>query len=330
MLFAVWQVQSSVPGVGPELALRACSAVNSGHVPHTVVTKGRCKVCLRPSNRRAIRIQVAATLDFGDTNGRSSRMHLRSMARNYVIQEATLLRLVHNWVKNNPGRGLGVADQNRSSPAWDSIAVAGLSSSLAGLFPTVLYAMYSTITSQRKLAAGIPVRHHSTLKAPQTKKQRQVEEAADAAWRTIQAQQRQDYRDRMQRHRDATNNGRDYKNKTEGKPSTQMEPSDGPTIRLGRARRLVAAAQAAVSVLKEQEIAFVFIPEEQEKAIAATMRACQALAIGQEHLARMEMSVKQADRQHHAAHEAPTYRTASPDRSTGGKPELIRTQRGLH
>jgi hypothetical protein len=69
MLFAVWQVQSSVPGVGPELALRACSAVNSGHVLHTVVTKGRCKGCLRPSNRRAIRIQVAATLDFGDTNG---------------------------------------------------------------------------------------------------------------------------------------------------------------------------------------------------------------------------------------------------------------------
>ncbi len=59
-----------------------------------------------------------------------------------------------------PSGRLGLANQDKSSAAWDSIAVAALSTCLAGLFPSSLCAMYGATTAERKLAAGIPARHH--------------------------------------------------------------------------------------------------------------------------------------------------------------------------
>lgn len=64
------------------------------------------------------------------------------------------------YTEAHPGKRLGAADQERSSPAWDAIALAALPTCLSGLFPSSLCSMYAATTTDRKLAAGIPARHH--------------------------------------------------------------------------------------------------------------------------------------------------------------------------
>lgn len=261
------------------------------------------------------------------------------MARVYIVQEATLLRLVYNWLEQNPGRKLGVADYQRSSTAWDAIAVAGLSTCLAGLFPTALYAMYTSMTAQRKLAAGIPMSYHGKTgsKTYSSKAQRKADTAADMKWRETRAHQRQDHQATLRRKQSAQEPNR-YQSFTRGAASKLAEGSidghddeEGPRFRLGRARRLVAAAESALNILRQQEAAVSLDPERQAAAHIETKRAVQALAIGRQHLAMMEAAVSRASQQHHAAYDPPTYRTGSTDRtaSSGRQSESSEAQTGM-
>jgi len=182
---------------------------------------------------------------------RRDQQDLDHLAKVYIVREGVLLKLVLEYLETSPKARLGRATHDSSSPGWDAIAIETLSTCLRGTFPSSLYEMYEAISAERKLAAGIPSRHHwpggrrSHLRHYHHR-DKQRDDQIDTEWVLRREQQRQDYQ--KEERRRATAAPTFIATDNVGS-SWEDQGSQNPYVQLARAQRLVDAAASSLAVL---------------------------------------------------------------------------------